>query len=44
LPSLAGRQFGQVMPELIAGNSLAAVKPVPGFTGSPQAGLLRRLS
>ena len=30
-----GRQWGQVMPELIAGNSLAAVKPVPGFTWSP---------
>jgi hypothetical protein len=31
----AGRGFGRVMPELIAGNSLAAVKPVPGFTWSP---------
>jgi hypothetical protein len=27
------------MPELIAGNSLSAVKPVPGFTLSPWAGL-----
>ena len=27
--------YGRLMPELIAGNSLAAVKPVPGFTWSP---------
>ena len=27
--------FGKLLPELIAGNSLAAVKPVPGFTWSP---------
>ncbi len=31
----AGRGIGRFMPELIAGNSLAAVKPVPGFTWSP---------
>lgn len=31
----AGRGFARIMPELIAGNSLAAVKPVPGFTWSP---------
>ncbi|HEX3957038.1 MAG TPA: hypothetical protein VHZ03_10450 [Trebonia sp.] len=31
----AGRGFARVMPELIAGNSLAAVQPVPGFTWSP---------
>ena len=28
----AGRSLGRFMPELIAGNSLAAVKPVAGFT------------
>jgi len=33
--SAAGRGFAQFMPELIAGNSLAAVRPVPGFTWSP---------
>ncbi len=32
---LAARGTGRLMPELIAGNSLAAVKPVPGFTWSP---------
>jgi len=31
----AGRGFARLMPEYIAGNSLAAVKPVPGFTWSP---------
>jgi len=31
----AGRAMGRFMPELIAGNSLAAVKPVPGFAWSP---------
>jgi ABC-2 type transport system permease protein len=31
----AGRGAGRLMPELIAGNSLAAVKPVQGFTWSP---------
>jgi ABC-2 type transport system permease protein len=31
----ASRSAGKFMPELIAGNSLAAVKPVPGFTWSP---------
>jgi ABC-type transport system involved in multi-copper enzyme maturation permease subunit len=31
----AGRDYGKLLPELIAGNSLAAVKPVPGFTWSP---------
>jgi ABC-2 type transport system permease protein len=31
----AGRGFARVMPELIAGNSLAAVKPVQGFSWSP---------
>lgn len=31
----AGRSFGRVMPELIAGNSLAAVQPVAGFAWSP---------
>jgi ABC-2 type transport system permease protein len=30
-----GRGFGRLLPELIAGNSLAAVKPVAGFTWSP---------
>ncbi|HEY6788614.1 MAG TPA: hypothetical protein VI365_15020 [Trebonia sp.] len=30
----AGRGFARIMPELIAGNSLAAVKPVPGFIWS----------
>jgi hypothetical protein len=27
--------YGRLLPELIAGNSLAAVKPVPGFSWSP---------
>ena len=27
--------YGRLLPELIAGNSLAAVKPVPGFAWSP---------
>jgi hypothetical protein len=31
----AGRGFARFMPEYIAGNSLAAVQPVPGFTWSP---------
>jgi hypothetical protein len=31
----AGHGSGKLLPELIAGNSLAAVKPVPGFTWSP---------
>jgi ABC-2 type transport system permease protein len=31
----AAQVTGKFMPELIAGNSLAAVKPVPGFTWSP---------
>jgi len=31
----AGRSFGRFMPELIAGNSLAAVQPVTGFSWSP---------
>jgi ABC-2 type transport system permease protein len=31
----AGHAAGKFMPELIAGNSLAAVKPVSGFTWSP---------
>jgi ABC-2 type transport system permease protein len=31
----AGRGAARFMPELIAGNSLAAVKPVAGFTWSP---------
>ena len=31
----ASRAVGPFMPELIAGNSLAAVKPVAGFTWSP---------
>jgi ABC-2 type transport system permease protein len=31
----AAQVTGRFMPELIAGNSLAAVKPVPGFTWSP---------
>jgi hypothetical protein len=31
----AGRSYGRLLPELIVGNSLAAVKPVPGFTWSP---------
>jgi len=31
----AGRGAGRFMPELIAGNSLAAVRPVSGFTWSP---------
>jgi hypothetical protein len=33
--SAAGRGFARFMPELIAGNSLAAVKPVQGFSWSP---------
>lgn len=32
---VASRGAGRLMPELIAGNSLAAVKPVPGFSWSP---------
>lgn len=38
LPLITGaarHSAGMFMPELIAGNSLAAVKPVPGFTWSP---------
>jgi ABC-2 type transport system permease protein len=38
LPVITGagaRATGKFMPELIAGNSLAAVKPVAGFTWSP---------
>jgi ABC-2 type transport system permease protein len=38
LPLIAGAASvgaGKFMPELIAGNSLAAVKPVPGFDWSP---------
>jgi hypothetical protein len=31
----AGHGYGKLLPELIAGNSLAAVKPVAGFTWSP---------
>jgi ABC-2 type transport system permease protein len=31
----AGHGYGKLMPEMIAGNSLAAVKPQPGFTWSP---------
>ncbi len=31
----AGHGYGKLLPELIAGNSLAAVKPVPGFGWSP---------
>jgi hypothetical protein len=31
----AGHGYGRLLPELIAGNSLAAVKPVAGFTWSP---------
>jgi hypothetical protein len=31
----AGRSFGRFLPELIAGNSLAAVQPVAGFAWSP---------
>ena len=31
----AGRSAGRFLPELIAGNSLAAVQPVAGFTWSP---------
>jgi hypothetical protein len=33
-------QFGKFPPELIAGNSLAAVKPVQGFTWSPRTELV----
>jgi hypothetical protein len=35
----ASHGAGKLMPELIAGNSLAAVKAVPGFTWSPWAEL-----
>jgi ABC-2 type transport system permease protein len=35
IAAAATRAVGKLMPELIAGNSLAAVKPVPGFTWSP---------
>ena len=35
----AERGLGRLLPELIAGNSLAAVKPVAGFTWSPWAEL-----
>jgi len=35
IAAAAGRAVGRVMPELIAGNSLAAVKPVAGFSWSP---------
>lgn len=35
LTGAAGRGVARFMPELIAGNSLAAVKPVDGFTWSP---------
>jgi ABC-2 type transport system permease protein len=35
IAAAAGRSVGRFMPELIAGNSLAAVKPVGGFTWSP---------
>ena len=35
IAAAATRAAGKLMPELIAGNSLAAVKPVPGFTWSP---------
>jgi ABC-2 type transport system permease protein len=38
--SAAGRGTGRFLPELIAGNSLSAVKPVQGFTWSPWAELL----
>ena len=36
----AGRGAGKFLPELIAGNSLGAVKPVRGFTWSPWAELV----
>jgi ABC-2 type transport system permease protein len=36
----AGRGYGKLLPELIAGNSLAAVKPVAGFAWSPWLELL----
>jgi ABC-2 type transport system permease protein len=42
LPPILGaatRASGQFMPEMIAGNSLSAVKPVAGFTFSPWVGL-----
>jgi ABC-2 type transport system permease protein len=42
LPLILGavsRKTGQFMPEMIAGNSLGAVKPVQGFTLSPWAEL-----
>jgi hypothetical protein len=38
LPIIIGaaqRGYGKLLPELIAGNSLAAVKPVEGFSWSP---------
>jgi len=35
ITAAAARTAGKFMPELIAGNSLAAVKPVSGFTWSP---------
>jgi ABC-2 type transport system permease protein len=35
LTGAASQAVGKFMPELIAGNSLAAVKPVSGFTWSP---------
>jgi ABC-2 type transport system permease protein len=38
LPLIVGAAqhgYGRLLPELIAGNSLAAVKPVPGFAWSP---------
>jgi ABC-2 type transport system permease protein len=35
LMGAAGRGTGKFMPELIEGNPLAAVKPVPEFTWSP---------
>ena len=35
LVGAAGHSGGKFLPELIAGNSLAAVKPVQGFTWSP---------
>ena len=35
IAAAAGRAGGRFMPELIAGNSLAAVKPVAGFSWSP---------
>jgi ABC-2 type transport system permease protein len=35
ITAAASHAVGKFMPELIAGNSLAAVKPVPGFAWSP---------